>query len=104
MKTLLILFLGGIIITVGDLASGEWVKTNKKYFYALAFVFYIIGLNFLIYGYKFEEIAVASMTLEIFNVTTLTIAGRFLFKENISRLEIIGIIIGLIAVVILEIA
>jgi multidrug transporter EmrE-like cation transporter len=121
MKTLIILLIAGLVLTVGDLVAGEWVQKNKKTFfgkrfsifkksqkaslyYWLALVFYMIGLNFLIYSYKFEDIAVASVIMEIFNIVSLTIAGKFLFKENISKTEFAGIVVGVFAVIILEFA
>jgi multidrug transporter EmrE-like cation transporter len=100
-STIYILLIGGLSLTIGDLFAGKYIKSKTKLLYALVMIFYIIGLNFLIYSYKFENIAVASIMLEIFNVVTLTIAGKFLFKENITKSELCGIIIGLIAVIIL---
>lgn len=104
MSTLLILFLAGTILTVGDLLAGRWIVSNSKNTYIAVLVSYMIGLNFLVWSYKFEDIAVASITMEIFNITTLTLAGIFLFKERITKTELAGICIGLIAVIILEIA
>ena len=104
MNTLLILLIAGLTLTVGDLVAGKWIASNKKSFYILTLILYMIGLNFLIYSYKFEDIAIASITMEIFNIVTLTLAGRFLFKENITRTEVAGIMVGIIAVIILEIA
>ena len=104
MNTLLILLIAGLTLTIGDLVAGKWVTSNKKSFYILTLLLYMIGLNFLIYSYKFEDIAIASIIMEIFNIVTLTLAGRFLFKENITKTEIAGIIVGIIAVIILEIA
>ncbi|MFA6190380.1 MAG: hypothetical protein WC711_02595 [Candidatus Staskawiczbacteria bacterium] len=96
-----LLLAGGIALTIGDLIAGKYIKSKTKLLYLSVMVFYIIGLTFLIFSYKFENIAVASITLEIFNILTLTIAGKFLFKENITKTELCGIIVGLIAVIIL---
>jgi multidrug transporter EmrE-like cation transporter len=104
MNTIFVLLTAGIVLTIGDIFAGKWVESNKKYFYFLTLIFYMIGLNFLIYSYKFEDIAVAAIIMEIFNIVTLTLVGRFLFKENITRTETAGIIVGIIAVIILEIA
>lgn len=104
MNTLTILLIAGITLTIGDLFAGIWIKKSKKIFYILTLFLYMIGLNFLIYSFRFEDIAVASIIMEIFNIVTLTFAGIFLFKENITRREVAGIIVGLISVLILEVA
>ncbi len=104
MNTIGILLAAGIILTIGDLFAGRWIQTKSRFLYTLVLVLYMIGLNFLIYSYKFEDIAVASIMMEIFNIVTLTLAGKFLFKENITKTEIMGIIVGVIAIIILETA
>jgi len=101
---IIIILIGGVILTLGDIFAKGWVKDNKAIWYAAALFFYIIGLNFLIYSFKFEDIAAASVMLVIFNVATLTIVGWLFFKERISLFEIIGLILGISAIVLLELA
>lgn len=43
---LLLLALGGIILTVGDIVMKEWVINNKILFYFIGLFIYLIGLNF----------------------------------------------------------
>jgi len=97
----ILLLAGGLSLTIGDLFAGKYVKSRSKILYILIMIFYAVGLNFLIFSYKFQNIAVASIMLEIFNVVILTIAGKFLFKENITKSELFGIILGVIALIIL---
>ncbi len=104
MNTIFYILSAGLILTVGDLVAGEWIQKNKKIYYIISLIIYMIGLNFLIYSYKFEDIAVATVIMEIFNIVTLTVAGKFLFKENITKTEFAGIAVGIFAVIILEIA
>lgn len=120
MSPLSVLFIAGFTLTIGDLIAGKWVeestqeaegKSDKikalvstRILYLLVLLFYMVGLNFLIYTYKYEDISVASVTMEIFNIIILTIAGRFLFKEKISKTELLGIFIGIIAITLLEFA
>jgi small multidrug resistance pump len=104
MHPILILLAGGLTLTIGDLIAGKWISNKNKLTYILAITFYMIGLIFLIETYKYKDIPVASITMEIFNVIILTLAGIFLFKEKITKTELAGIVIGMIAVVILEFA
>ena len=102
MEALLILLAGGITLTIGDLFAGKWAKDGKRFLYILTVIFYMIGLNFLVLSYKFKDIAVASLLLEIFNIATLTLVGIYFLKEKITRTELAGIVLGLLAVIILE--
>ncbi|MFA5087085.1 MAG: hypothetical protein WC470_02170 [Candidatus Paceibacterota bacterium] len=98
---ILLLFLGGLALTVGDIFAGMYIKSKGKMLYLSVILFYIIGLTFLIFSYKFTNIAVASITLEIFNVVTLCVVGKFLFKENITKFELCGIATGVVALILL---
>jgi multidrug transporter EmrE-like cation transporter len=102
MNTLAILLSAGFILTLGDIVAGKWVQDKSRALYIGTLVLYMIGLNFLIYSYKFEDIAIASVSMEIFNIVTLTLVGKFFFKQHITKTETLGIVVGLLAVLLLE--
>jgi len=99
---LVLLFIGGIILTAGDIVAAEWVRVGGNYLYVFIMLLYMVGMFFLISSYKAEDIAVASVIMVIFNVVTLTIVGILFFHDGISVTKIVGILLGLIAVVLLE--
>lgn len=99
---IILLFLGGCVLTVGDIAMDYWTKHNRASFYIGGMLIYVAGLAFLAQSFKYKDIAVASIILVIFNVIVLSIVGWLYFKESLSFGEIAGIFLGLIAVIILE--
>lgn len=101
---IILLLIGGVILTIGDIFMKKWVNTNSYVFYIVGLAIYLIGLNFLAQSFKFKNIAVASVIFVIFNVVTLSIVSWLYFKETLSMMQIIGIIIGIMSIVILEIA
>jgi len=103
MYPILIFLIGGVALTIGDLSAGTWLKKKKTSYYLIAVFFYLIGLNFLVISYRFSDIAVATVIQEIVNVGTLTLAGIYLFKENITKTELAGILVGILAFIVLQI-
>ncbi|MFA5750642.1 MAG: hypothetical protein WC895_05535 [Candidatus Shapirobacteria bacterium] len=101
---LLLTLLGGIILTLGDIAMKEWVSSSKTFFFIIGLLVYLIALCLLAFSYKFEDIAVASILLVLFNVVSLLLANQFLFHKPTTSLHIVGIVIALIAVCVLELA
>lgn len=101
---IILLLIGGLILTVGDIFMKKWVNTNAYLFYFIGLATYLIGLNFLAQSFKFKNIAVASVIFVIFNVVTLSIVSWLYFKETLSPLQITGMIIGIIAIIVLELA
>lgn len=101
---IILLFIGGLILTVGDIIMKKWVLIDDIYFYITGLAVYLVGLNFLAQSFKFKNIAVASTIFVIFNVVMLSIVSWYYFKETLSTYQILGIILGLVSVVLLEVA
>ena len=101
---LILLAVGGLILTVGDLFMKEWVITNKTVIYIGGMIFYIIGLNFLAFSFKYKNIAVASVIFVLINIITLLIFSYFYFHEKLTGLEVFGIVLGIAAIIMLELA
>lgn len=99
---LLLLFFAGIILTAGDIVFKYWTGHNNPYLYVTGLVLYVIGLMFLVRSFKHEDIAIASLTMVLFNITTLTVVGWVFFKENITGFEIAGLFTGVLALLFFE--
>ena len=81
---LLILFLGGVVLTLGDLVMKKWVGNNQTLWYLAGLGIYLIGLMFLAQSFRLQNIAVASLLLVIFNIITLTLVS-WLFLRKIYQ-------------------
>ena len=101
---IILLLIGGIILTAGDILMKKWVANNNYLFYILGMLIYLVGLNFLAQSFKYKNIAVASIIFVLFNIITLSVFSWVYFKETLSIAQIIGIILGLISVIVLEVA
>jgi multidrug transporter EmrE-like cation transporter len=99
---ILILAIGGIILTAGDIIMKKWINTQSNVFYTFGIVVWVIGLLFLAESFKFKNIAVASTIFVIINVVTLLIVNWLYFKEKLSGLETFGIFLGIVAITLLE--
>jgi len=101
---LILLFIGGSVLTIGDIVMKKWVANNSVSFFVIGLAIYLIGLMFLVYSFKYKNIAVASTIFVIFNVITLSIVSWFYFKEALTPFQLVGIALGLISIVFLELA
>lgn len=100
---LLLLFVGGSVLTVGDLVMKKWVSSGHNIpLYVFGMVVYITGLSFMVESFKYKNAAIASAILVIFNVATLSIVSWLYFKEALTPLQMVGIFIGLISIVFME--
>ena len=101
---LVLLFIGGSVLTIGDIVMKKWVGNQSSTFFAVGLLIYLIGLVFLAQSFKYKNIAAASTIFVIFNIVTLSIVSWFYFKEALSITQMVGIGLGICSVVILELS
>lgn len=97
-----LLFLGALIDTVGDLLMKQWAETNSRAFYGAGMACYIVGLSFLAYSFTQKNIVVASAIFVVMNLLLLTVASWIFYGEMINKKELIGIALGISAVLFLD--
>ena len=93
---------GGILVTIGDIFLKYWIDTSKIVLFACGILMYFIGEILLAFSYKYFNIAVASGILVLLNLFILTIASFILFKQNITPLQIVGLILASVSIIMLE--
>lgn len=99
---MILLILGGFILTAGDVFIKKWTIDNSVLNFLIGIFFWIIALLLLAYSFKSINMVSATFIEILVNIITLVIADYFFFKDPITITEIIGIIIGLIAIYILK--
>ncbi|HAT74240.1 MAG TPA: hypothetical protein DCS08_04535 [Candidatus Moranbacteria bacterium] len=101
---LILLFIGGSILTIGDIIMKKLVANNSATLFIIGLAVYLVGLIFLAYSFKYKNIAIASAIFVICNIITLSVVSWFYFKEVLTPLQIISIALGIGSIVFLEIA
>jgi multidrug transporter EmrE-like cation transporter len=99
---LLLVLIGGLVLTIGDVFMKQWTFNNSLLTFAIGLLTWCIGLVFLALSFKYKNIAVASLIFSISNVIFLTLLSWMYYKETLTTYQIIGMLIGIVAVVFLE--
>jgi len=99
---LLLVLIGGLILTIGDIVFKKWAISGDWKTFLFGLSIWTIGLVFLAFSFKYKNIAIASLIFSLSNVILLTLISYFYFNESITALQFIGIILGITAVVLLE--
>ena len=99
-----ILFAVGVMLAVGDIFMKLWVSKNggnlttNIWWYIGGMLLYIISLSLYAYMLKKVDFAAASYAILLFNMIVIAIAGYFYLGDNLSMLELGGIICGIASV------
>ncbi|MDD5039559.1 MAG: SMR family transporter [Patescibacteria group bacterium] len=97
-----LLFIGGIILTAGDVVMKQWVETNRRMLYIAGLIIYLLGMIFLAQSFRYKNIAIASVIFVFFNVATLLLVSWLYFKEGLTPVQLAGVALGLASVAIME--
>ncbi len=101
---LVVLMLGGLILTLGDVFAKEWVRGAGAKWAVLAMAVYMVGMGALMWSFKYKNIAVASVLFVLFNALTLTLLSWWRYKEPLSMPQLAGMAIALAGVIVLELS
>ncbi|MDP1834095.1 MAG: SMR family transporter [Candidatus Moranbacteria bacterium] len=96
-----VLFGAGFEI-VGDVFFKKWTVENKPLLMWAGFIIYSIGTLFWAFSLKYETLSKAISIFTILNLVIVALIGIIFFKENISVISKIGIVLGIISIVLIE--
>ena len=95
-----ILFISGIVLTVGDLIFKSWALKGMGYslLYVFGVIAYLVGSLLLVESYKFDvNIVVAGIVQILLNTIILVAFTYFYFHEPLTAKQIAGIILAVVA-------
>ena len=87
---------------VADILFKKWSMGNKNILLAIGLTIYIVGTIFWAVSLKYEYLSKAIAVFTILNLIILVLAGIILFKENLSLVNKIGIILGILSIILIE--
>ena len=97
-----LIFIAVILETIGDVILKKWAIESRNILLLSGLVLYLIGSIFWTISLKYELLSKSISIFIIFNLVTIVLVGIFYFKENLSLINKIGIIIGILSVILME--
>jgi multidrug transporter EmrE-like cation transporter len=87
--------LGVVFEISGDVFLKKWTVENKFLMLWLGFAIYAIGALFWAFSLKYEMLSKAISVFTILNLIIVVLIGVLFFKENISTVSKIGVLLGI---------
>lgn len=98
----LILIFAVLLEVTGDFYFKKWSTQNKIGLIFLGFLFYTLGSLFWAASLKYELLSKAGLIFMILNIILITLMSIFYFNEQLSVANKIGIGLGIISIILLE--
>ena len=99
---LLLIAVAVIFELVGDIFIKKWAIESRSILLLVGFAIYTIGTVFWVFSLKYELLSKAISVFTILNLVLIVLAGVFIFKEDLSLINKIGIGIGAISILLIE--
>lgn len=94
--------LGVALEIAGDVFFKKWIVLNRPLLLWVGFGIYTIGALFWALSLKYEMLSKAISVFTILNLVIVVVIGVVFFKENISIVSKLGILLGIISIALIE--
>ena len=99
-----LIVLSSVGVVMGDYFAKHWSVNKKGLFLLFAFIGYLMSSFFYIPSLLKEGLVVTSVIWSLLSILGFLFVGIVLFHETLNTLQIIGVVVGCIALVILAVA
>lgn len=91
------------IEVVADIFLKKWALENRSLLFFAGIIIYTIGTIFWAISLKYELLSKAVSIFTILNFIAVVLVGIFIFKEDLSLVNKIGIVLGILSLILIEI-
>ena len=98
-----LLFLAIALEVVGDIFLKKWSLGGKSVLMAIGFMLYVVASLFWAFSLKYEYLSKAISIFTVLNLICVVLVGVLMFEEKLSLVNIIGMVLGLVSVVLVQI-
>ncbi len=108
-ETMLKLIFFGLIILAtaleitGDIFFKKWSINGKSAILIIGFIIYTLGTIFWALSIKYGDLSKAISLLTILNLIVVVLVGVLYFNENLTLTNKIGICLGVVSIILIEI-
>lgn len=102
-----LMFFGLVILAVAlevvaDVLFKQWALENRNFLFFAGVAVYLIGTIFWAFSLRYEFLSKAGAVFTLLNLILLVLAGVIFFKEDLTILNKIGIVLGIVSIVLIE--
>ncbi len=87
---------------VADIFFKKWALENRNMLLFIGLVFYFVGTVFWAFSLRLEFLSKAISIFTVLNLIMVVLVGVLVFKEDLSLINKIGIGLGVVSVILME--
>jgi multidrug transporter EmrE-like cation transporter len=94
--------IGVALEVIGDVYFKKWAMENKTLLLILGLAVYFAGSVFWALSLKHEYLSKAGAIFTVLNLIAVVLIGALLFQENLTLTNKIGIALGIVSIILIE--
>ena len=94
-------FISSLATLVGDVTAKLWVQRNQSWLFLLTLAFYMVSSLTFPLALRFGKLTIINAFASVTIVILVSLAGIFMFKEKITGWQLVGLILGILAIALL---
>jgi multidrug transporter EmrE-like cation transporter len=103
-KYFLFFILGAVMLeALADVLFKYWSLNGKSVLFGAGLVFYTIGTLIWAYSIKLDYLARAISVFTVLNMVAIVLVAFVLFKEELSLVNKLGVALGIVSVILMQI-
>ena len=99
---LLLIAVAVLFEIIADILFKYWSMNSRTVFIVIGLIIYSVGTIIWAYSLKFNNLSKAITIFTVLNLIVIVLIGYYLFKEEVSFTNVIGILLGVISVILVQ--
>jgi drug/metabolite transporter (DMT)-like permease len=99
---LALVIVGSVIEAFADIFFKVWNDKGGNYLVVAGIVLYLIGTGCWVTSLKYETFTKSGVVFLLLNIILLSLTGLFFFKDELSTINKIGIFVGIVSIIMIE--
>lgn len=99
---LVFIFIGAAIEVFADIFFKIWNDKGGNHLIVLGIVLYLIGTGCWVASLKYETFTKSGVIFLLLNIILLSLTGLFFFKDDLSIINKVGILLGIVSIIMVE--
>lgn len=98
----ILVVIAAVLEASGDVILKKWALDGKNFFFIFGLAVYFMATVIWAFSLKYEFLAKAISIITILNLIIVVLVGVLYFKEDLSVINKIGIVAGIISVILIQ--
>jgi multidrug transporter EmrE-like cation transporter len=98
----ILIIMAAMLEASGDIILKKWAIDQKQFLFMIGIGVYFIATVVWAFSLRYEFLSKAISIITILNLVIVVLVGVLYFKEDLSMINKVGIVLGIISVILIQ--